>query len=62
MNVIGYKGTPTKRLKTWLSAIESKKSYNTFKYNLGEQEQNIADLDKRLYDYYLNQYVTEKVA
>lgn len=60
MNVIGYKDTPNKRFNNWIRMIEHKKCYETFRYNLGEQEQSIADLDKRCYDYYLNQYIQEK--
>lgn len=62
--VIGFKDTPNQRLKTWLAMLEHKQCYNHFKKSLGEQEQEIAELDKQLYYHNLNNYVQrpDKVA
>lgn len=62
MNVIGYKNDDGFRMKEWLSMLESRKNYNTFRKSLGEQEQTIAELDKRVYDYHLTNYIQPGVA
>lgn len=57
MNVIGMKGTPTQRYNSWLSMIESKKAYKVFSKSPVEDEQSIAEVDKRVYNYHLEKYV-----
>ncbi len=55
--VIGFKENPNQRMSSWLAMLESKKNYLSNKNASSLEALNLADLDKRVYTYYLEKYV-----
>lgn len=60
MKIIGNLHPPEKRKRLWSDLIELKKSIETFKNCSSEHELAIASLDRRVYNYYLNDYVNTR--
>lgn len=60
MKVIGYKDTPEERLANWLSMRLLKGSEEVFKNSTDPQYIRILEQDRRVYQNFLSNYVTEE--